>query len=217
MANTVAPTLRDFPDTVRPGLGWILAEAEGRPTSPTLPVALGEVAEAARAREPDRFPAIAATREAYRRLGKDPARYRPSAEALLRRIRKGEAPPLRDPRVDVGTLVSLETGFSIGVYDAERLAPPLVFRPGRAGESYPGIGGIAVNLGDLPLLADRTGPFGSPTRDSARTAVQPETRRILFVLYGFLPRPVDTAALEVARARLVEHLGAKILAAELAR
>lgn len=217
MENDVAPTPSDFPDTVRPGLGWILAEAEGRPVSPTLPVALGEVAEAARARAPDEFPAIAATRRAYRVLGKDPARYRPSAEALLRRIRKGEAPPLLDPRVDVGTLVSLETGFSIGVYDAERLAPPLVFRPGRAGESYPGIGAIPVNLEGLPLLADRNGPFGSPTRDSARTAVQPGTRRILFVLYGFLPLPVDAAALDLARARLAEHLGAKILAAGLVR
>lgn len=205
-----------FPAAVHPGLGWILAEAGGGTAAPLLAAALEAAARGLREREPDTVPAIAATRRAYRALGKDPARYRPSAEALSRRIRKGEPPPLLDPRVDLGTLVSLETGFSIGVYDADRLAPPLVFRPGRPGESYPGIGGIVVNLEGLPVLADRDGPCGSPTRDSARTAVRPETGRILFVLYGFAPHPVDHAALDRARVLLVEHLGAGILGAGLA-
>jgi DNA/RNA-binding domain of Phe-tRNA-synthetase-like protein len=209
--------IAEFPATVRPGLGWISAEVGSRPATTTLTAALAAACEAARTREPTEIPAIAATRNAYRALGKDPARYRPSAEALLRRLRKGEPLPELDPRVDLGTLVSLETGFSIGVYDRETLRPPIVARPGRGGESYLGIGGIAFNLEGLPLLADREGPFGSPTRDSARTAVRPETRAILFVLYGFAPHPVDAASLEHARKRLEDLLGARILAAQLAR
>lgn len=204
-----------FPAAVRPGLGWIAADVEDRAETATLRAALDAAAEAAWAREPTEIPAIAATRRAYRALGKDPARYRPSAEALLRRLRKGEALPSLDPRVEVGNLISLETGFSIGVYDREALRPPILARPGRAGESYLAIGGIAFNLEGLPLLADRRGPFGSPTRDSARTAVRPETRRLLVVLYGFAPHPVEEPDLERARQRLEELLGARILAARL--
>mgnify|MGYP000215209627 CR=1 FL=1 len=209
--------IADFPATVRLGLGWIVADLDGRAASATLRTALAAAAEAARAREPREIPAIAATREAYRALDKDPARYRPSSEALVRRLRKGEPLPQHDPRVDLGTLVSLETGFSIGVYDREKLRPPIVARPGRAGESYLGIGGIVLNLEGLPLLADREGPFGSPTRDSVRTAVRSETRGLLFVLYGFAPHPVDEASLELARRRLEALLGARILVARLAR
>lgn len=214
--ETIDPVeIAEFPATVQPGLGWISAEAEHRPATATLSAALAAAAEAAKMREALQIPAIAATRNAYRALGKDPARYRPSSEALLRRLRKGEPLPALDPRVELGTLVSLETGFSIGVYDRDKLRPPILARPGRAGERYLAIGGIAFNLEGLPLLADRQGPFGSPTRDSARTALCPATRAILFVLYGFAPHPVDAASLALARDRLEELLGARILAARL--
>jgi DNA/RNA-binding domain of Phe-tRNA-synthetase-like protein len=215
--ETIGVEIADFPATVRLGLGWIQAHVDGRAASATLRATLAAASEAAPAREPTEIPAIAATRGAYRALGKDPARYRPSSEALVRRLRKGEPLPQHDSRVDLGTLVSLETGFSIGVYDRETLRPPIVARPGRAGESYLGIGGIVLNLEGLPLLADREGPFGSPTRDSVRTAVRPETRSLLFVLYGFAPHPVDEASLELAQHRLEALLGARILAARLVR
>ncbi len=214
MLSIDAVTILDFPAGVRPSLGWVLARAEASAKSRVLENALAAAAEGLRERET--FPAVEATRRAFRALGKDPARYRPSADALARRIRKGEAPLLLDPRVDIGSLVSLETGFSIGVYDADRLGPPLALRPACAGESYLGIGGIAVNLVGLPVLVDREGAFGSPFRDSARTAVRPETREILFVLYGFAPYPVDGQALALARERLTFHLGARILAFALA-
>lgn len=207
-------TIEEFPAGVRPSVGWVFARAEASAKSRNLEDALAGAAEGLRDREP--YPAVEATRRAFRVLGKDPARYRPSADALARRIRKGEGPPLLDPRVDIGTLVSLETGFSIGVYDADRLGPPLAFRPARAGESYLGIGGSDVNLEGLPVLVDREGAFGSPYRDSARTAVRPETREILFVLYGFAPYPVDGRVLALARERLTVHLRARILASALA-
>lgn len=214
METISAVTVVEFPAGIRPSVGWVLAQTEASTESRVLENALAAAAEGLRDREP--LPAIEATRRAFRALGKDPARYRPSADALARRIRKGEGPPLLDPRVDVGTLVSLETGFSIGVYDADRLEPPLAFRPACAGERYLGIGGIDVNLEGLPVFVDRDGAFGSPYRDSARTAIRPETRTMFFVLYGFAPYPVDGHVLALARERLTVHLRARILASALA-
>jgi DNA/RNA-binding domain of Phe-tRNA-synthetase-like protein len=95
--------------------------------------------------------------------------------------------------VDVNNVVSLETGISIGAYDRDKLSPPLLFRPGKEGESYTGIGRGALNLAGLPLFADAHGPFGSPTSDSERTAITAETRRLLMVLICF-GEPADPAA-----------------------
>lgn len=205
-----------FPPTVRPNLGWILAAVAPQGLPAALTRALDDTAAQIRTCAPAQLPAIAATRAAYRALGKDPARYRPAAEALRRRICRGEPPPRIDPRVEVGTLLSLKSGFSIGVYDADRLHLPLCFRPGAPGERYAAIGGLSLNLEGLPVLADQNGPFGSPTRDSCRTAVGPQTQRVLFVLFGFAPEPVTARILTCAQDSLKRYLDAQILASDLA-
>lgn len=179
--------------------------------------ALGEALEAAAARRaaepgeapPSRVPAIAGTRRAYKALGKDPARYRPSAEALLRRARQGKAFFRVNSVVDVNNLVSLETGISIGAYDAGKLRPPILFRPGAEGESYEGIGRGTLNLAGLPLFADAAGPFGNPTGDSARTAIGEATRGLLMVLIVFDRGDTDLdAALARTAELLARHAGA---------
>jgi DNA/RNA-binding domain of Phe-tRNA-synthetase-like protein len=134
---------------------------------------------------PSGLPAVQAARGAYKQLGKDPARYRPAAEALLRRARQGKDVSPIHPVVDVNNMVSLESGVSIGSYDRARLRPPFHCRRGQDGETYAGIGRGDLNLAGLPLLADGDGPFGCPTSDSERAAVGPETRSVLMVLYGF--------------------------------
>lgn len=134
---------------------------------------------------PSQVPAIAAARAAYKALGKDPARYRPAAEALLRRTKQGKGLFRVNSVVDVNNVVSLETGISIGAYDRDKLSPPLLFRPGEADESYAGIGRGALNLAGLPIFADAHGPFGSPTSDSERTAITTDTRHLLMVLICF--------------------------------
>lgn len=164
------------------------------------------------------LPAVQAARRAYKALGTDPARYRPAAEALLRRARQGKGIAPIHPAVDANNLVSLASGISIGTYDRSRLVPPLVLRAGGAGESYRGLGRGALNLAGLPVLADAEGPFGCPTSDSERTGLGAASREVLMVLYGFgaAADPELQAGLEAALAqaaqRLQDHAGATAVA-----
>jgi DNA/RNA-binding domain of Phe-tRNA-synthetase-like protein len=130
-------------------------------------------------------PQIEATRRAYKALGKDPARYRGSAEALLRRVVAGKDLPQVNNVVDVINLVSIESRLSVGLYDLAHVAGEIVFRPGRAEESYKGIGKYDLNLDGLPVFSDAAGPHGSPTSDSERTMVTNETTQVLAVIISF--------------------------------
>ena len=62
-------------------------------------------------------PAIEATRRAYRACGKDPSRYRPSGEALVRRVLQGKKLYQIDTLVDLVNLASMVYGYSIGGFD----------------------------------------------------------------------------------------------------
>lgn len=146
------------------------------------------------------IPEIAATRRAYKALGKDPSRYRGSAEALLRRISQGKGLYRVNTVVDVNNLVSLETHHSIGLYDRRFFTPPVVFRPGGAGEEYQGIAKGAINLDGLPVFADAEGPFGNPSSDSARTMIRPDTTEVLMAIISF----TGPASLAAALARAAE-------------
>jgi DNA/RNA-binding domain of Phe-tRNA-synthetase-like protein len=128
---------------------------------------------------------VEATRAAYRALGKDPARYRNSAEALLRRAVGGKGLPQINAVVDVINLVSVESRLPVGLYDLGHVVGDIVFRPGRAGETYKGIGKYDLNLEGLPLFADTVGPHGSATSDSERTMVTAETKEILAIIVSF--------------------------------
>lgn len=158
--------------------------------------------------EPAKRPAIAALRDLYRRMGKDPSRYRGSPEALLRRALAGKPLYRISNVVDAINVVSLETMLPIGLYDTAKLSGPLVFRRGEDGETYRGIGKDELNLAGLPVLADDAGPFGSPTSDSERTCITLDAREVLAVVFGVTGR----AELEPAAARTAElfrlHCGA---------
>lgn len=124
-------------------------------------------------------PAIAATRAVYRACGKEPNRYRPAAEQLRRRAAQGKGLYRVNTLVDLVNLVSLRTGLSIGGFDAARIDGDLAWGIGRAGEPYEGIGRGPLNIEGLPVLRDRLGAFGSPTSDSERTKIRPETTEFL--------------------------------------
>jgi DNA/RNA-binding domain of Phe-tRNA-synthetase-like protein len=130
-------------------------------------------------------PAILATRAGYKALGKDPARYRGSAEALLRRLIAGKGMPRINSVVDVINLVSVESRLPIGLYDLAQVEGAIEFRAGRAGETYKGIGKYDLNLEGLPLFADAKGPHGSATSDSERTMVTENTKRVLALIVSF--------------------------------
>ncbi len=144
----------------------------------------------------DLEPMIAAVRAMYRGLGIDPTKTRPSSEALLRRLRKGDELPRINSLVDICNWCSIETQIPFGLYDLARIDGDVVtLRRGREGETYEGIRKDRINVSGRLTLADATGPFGNPTSDSARTMVTLATTRGLFVLYA----PADSSA--VARER----------------
>src|ERR1700731_4681804 len=130
-------------------------------------------------------PAVLATRAAYKVLGKDPARYRGSAEAFLRRVITNKGLPRINAVVDVINLVSVESRLPVALYDLAAVSGDIVFRAGRAGETYKGIGKYDLNLERLPLFADAIGPHGSATSDSERTMVTASTKHIIALIVSF--------------------------------
>lgn len=131
-------------------------------------------------------PHILATRDAYKKLGKDPNRYRPSAEALCRRILR-DLPLYRiDTLVDLINLVSIKTGYSIGGFDASKISGNVLeLGVGRAEEPFEGIGRGVLNIEGLPVYRDAIGGIGTPTSDNERTKLSVETTQLLTVINGY--------------------------------
>ena len=133
----------------------------------------------------NKFPPIQATRQAYKRLGKDPNRYRPSAEALRRRILR-ELPLYKiDTLVDIINLLSIQSGYSIGGFDAGKIDGDLVLGVGREGEIYHGIGRGELNIAGLPVYRDNQGGVGTPTSDEERTKIDMNTGKLLMIINGY--------------------------------
>lgn len=131
-------------------------------------------------------PAIAATREAYKRLGKDPNRYRPSAEALCRRILRDIPLYQIDTLVDLINLVSIKTGYSIGGFDADKIeGNELVLGVGKAEEPFEAIGRGILNIEGLPVYRDAVGGIGTPTSDHERTKISINTTSFLAIINGY--------------------------------
>ena len=143
-------------------------------------------------------------RAMFRDWGLDPSKYRPSSEALLRRIAQGKGISFVSNVVDIVNLGSIETGWPYGCYDRDRVSPPVEFRLGRAGETYHGIGRRVWHLAGRPVLADAEGPFGCPISDSMHTMVTGETRAAAIVI--FAPAPTPPALIERALGRVAERL-----------
>jgi DNA/RNA-binding domain of Phe-tRNA-synthetase-like protein len=190
---------------VRPGLLWwsgatvvahehrldpLLAEAEAR-------VRLSPPAESA------------AVRTMYKRVGIDPTKTRPSNEALLRRVRKGDTIPRINSLVDIVNWCSLEFQLPYGLYDLSKIVGPVTMRLGVDGESYAGIRKDDVNVGGRITMADSVGAFGNPTSDSARTMVTTATTEALVVVYApaEIPTTQLTRVLDVTAARLSDIAG----------
>lgn len=132
-------------------------------------------------------PAINATRAAYKALGKEPNRYRPSAEALCWRAVQGKGLYRTLTVIDIVNIVSMLSGHSIGAFDADRIeGASLTLGVGRAGEPYEAIGRGLLNIESLPVYRDACGGIGTPTSDNERTALRPDTCHLLvtFNMYG---------------------------------
>ena len=121
----------------------------------------------------------------YKRLGKDPNRYRPSAEALRRRILRGLPLYKIDTLVDIVNLVSIRSGYSIGGFDADKIVGGLELGVGKEGEIYHGIGRGELNIAGLPVYRDGVAGVGTPTSDEERTKIEMSTTSLLMILNGY--------------------------------
>jgi DNA/RNA-binding domain of Phe-tRNA-synthetase-like protein len=202
MLFTLAPDLRQV---LRAGVLWLegatVAEHDARMNAP-----LAAAEAAVRMRPP---PEAVAVRTMYKRIGLDPTKTRPSSEALLRRVRRGDSLPRINTMVDVCNWCSLEFQLPYGLYDAGRIEGDVELRIGRAGESYPGIRKDDVRVDGRMALVDRAGPFGNPTSDSARTMVTTSTTRGLLVVFSprdLAPGQLD-AVLDVTSRRMTRFTG----------
>ena len=132
------------------------------------------------------MPSIEATRTAYRRCGKDPSRYRPSGEALVRRTLQGKDLYRVNTLVDLINLASIAFGYSIGGFDADKIcSPSLALGIGREGEPYEGIGRGPLNIAGLPVYRDALGGIGTPTSDHERTKLSLHTTHLLAIVNGY--------------------------------
>ena len=129
---------------------------------------------------------IEATRRVYRACGKDPSRYRPAAEALIRRMLQGKELYQIDTLVDLINLASIAFGYSIGGFDADKfVGDTLTLGIGREGEPYEGIGRGMLNIAGLPVYRDAKGGVGTPTSDNERTKIELSTRHVLVLVNGY--------------------------------
>ena len=129
---------------------------------------------------------IAATRSVYRACGKDPSRYRPASEALIRRILQGKTLYQIDTLVDLINLASIAYGYSIGGFDADKfVGDTLTLGIGREGEPYEGIGRGLINIHGLPVYRDAIGGVGTPTSDNERTKIDLTTRHLMVLINGY--------------------------------
>jgi DNA/RNA-binding domain of Phe-tRNA-synthetase-like protein len=164
-------------------------------------------AAAAMRTRPEPADVISAVRTMYKQVGIDPTKTRPSSEALLRRVRKGDALPRINSLVDIINWCSLESQLPFGLYDLDRVEGGVTLRLGRAGEEYAGIRKDVVHVADRLVLADDQGPFGNPTSDSARTMVTPATVRALVVIFApaSMAPAVGARALELTTGRVGQY------------
>jgi len=199
------PLLCSVSDIVRPG--WFFRDGVmAVPHEPRLDEALRRAAAAMR-QATESADITAAVRTMYKRVGIDPTKTRPSSEALLRRVRRGDELPRVNSLVDVVNWCSLESRLPFGLYDADRIHGSVELRLGRPGEEYAGIRKDTVHVAGRLTLADDRGPFGNPTSDSARTMVTEATTRVLVVIFAPVsipPAVVDRVAATTAE-RIAEY------------
>ena len=210
MNFTISP---DLAAIVRAGVLWLdgasVVEREPRLNAPLAAAEAAMRTASADGGRPFRGADTDAVLTMYKRVGLDPTKTRPSSEALLRRVRKGDTLPRINSMVDVCNWCSLEFQLPYGLYDADQIDGDVQLRLGVAGESYAGIRKDDVHVDGRITLADGIGPFGNPTSDSARTMVTTATVRALLVV--FAPRDVDerrlTRVLDATSLRMSEFTG----------
>lgn len=208
----------DFSDKIKaaaPGLKVIKIEAavKNGPTDELLweriQAAADKISEGYAIEMVNKRPGILATRLAYKALGKDPNRYRPSSEALCRRIVNGKGIYRLTTLVDLINLLSIATGYSIGGFDSDKInGNKLTLDAGNADDLFHGIGRGALNIEGLPVYRDATGGIGTPTSDEERTKITEDTKNLLMLINVYGEEMPLSDTINMASSLLIEFAGA---------
>lgn len=200
-------------------LGIIKANVTCMPSSGNLINHMNQlfdkVSKSSKVEDISKYPEIVAGRAAYRAFGKDPTKYRLSAEKLLRRIIKGEGLDTINNIVDLSNILSLSFKCPVGTFDYTKIKGDIILRAGMIGESYLSLGNQELNIEGLPIFADDEGPFGSTTSDSARTSVDPGTKTILLTVFGFEDSFDFAGAMQLANQLIIDYADGEILISEM--
>ncbi len=176
-----------------------------------------ELSRAYAGKRPSEIEGLRAARDLYRAFGIDPTHTRPSSEALVRRVLKGQPLPRVLNAVDVANLCSVRFLLPLGLYDAAKVRGEVILRRGGRGEGYAGIRKDRVNVEGRPTLVDEEGPFGNPTSDSFRTSVDAATSSLWMVIFaprGFSPSTLGTYGKWAAEAMARHLAGAEAVRTE---
>ncbi|AIO18970.1 B3/4 domain protein [Candidatus Izimaplasma bacterium HR1] len=144
-----------------------------------------EISESIDIKDVVNLPIIKDGRDAYKKYGKDPSRYRLATESLIRRLAKGNKLYRINNLVDLGNILSIRTRKSIAVLDYDKIQGDVLIRLGKINDDYYGIGRGKINIENVPLYEDDLGPFGSGTSDTERTMITSKTKRILLFIVSF--------------------------------
>lgn len=208
----ISQNLNNLLDNSR--LGLILANVKVEPTSRIYDEILSEnyqqkIIELESKRETE-LEIIKETRNAYKFCGKEPSRYRPSAEALLRRLRTKKALYQINNVVDTINLISINTQYSIGGFDYKKIQGGIICDIGNS-DAYEAIGRGLLNIEYMPGLKDTMGFFGTPTSDSVRTMVTEQTQELLLVFYDFFGNELLTKSMEYGEQMLSNHCNGRLI------
>lgn len=132
-------------------------------------------------------PRLRAYRDFFWRVGVDPTKVRPAAEALLRRVIQGKPFPRINALVDAYNLASTETRIALAAFDKEKLHGDLRMRRARPGETFLGIGmDSAVTLTGVEVVCEDADRLVAvyPYRDADASRVSSETRDVRFLVCG---------------------------------
>ncbi|MDD2552503.1 MAG: phenylalanine--tRNA ligase beta subunit-related protein [Dysgonamonadaceae bacterium] len=174
-----------------------------------IEIFIKEFRQKSKIKDINKFPPILATRNTYKKLGKDPNRYRPAGEALRRRVIKGAELYKINTLVDAINLISLKTGYSIGGFDANLVQGSLELGVGQKDEKFEAIARGFLNIEGLPVYRDSVGGIGTPTSDEERTKISLETKRLLMLMNAYSGKEGLEEAIEYAIQILKKYAGAE--------
>lgn len=174
-----------------------------------IEIFIKEFRQKSKIKDINKFPPILATRNTYKKLGKDPNRYRPAGEALRRRVIKGAELYKINTLVDAINLISLKTGYSIGGFDANLVQGSLELGVGQKDEQFEAIARGFLNIEGLPVYRDSVGGIGTPTSDEERTKIGLETKRLLMLMNAYSGKEGLEEAIEYAIQILKKYAGAE--------